>query len=229
MDRQPEKALMEDILQVRSYADADFSETDADFISRLQCLVVKYKRIPQNGDLILDLGCGPGNITERLVTLWPHTYVLGIDGSAEMLRTAQSRALEKFSSQVHIRYLKLHLSSQNIMHSTIKSSSSLVVSNSLLHHFKESRYFWKVVKSVAKKNSFVFHRDLRRPKSKEAAHLLQEKYASNCSQILKNDYMASLHAAFTLKEVREQLNDAKLPNLNVLSVGDQYLEVFGNL
>ena len=34
---------------------------------------------------IIDFGCGPGNITERLISVWPNAQVIGIDGSKEIV------------------------------------------------------------------------------------------------------------------------------------------------
>jgi trans-aconitate 2-methyltransferase len=38
---------------------------------------------------VVDLGCGPGNLTATLVQRWPNAHVLGIDSSAEMVRVAR--------------------------------------------------------------------------------------------------------------------------------------------
>jgi trans-aconitate 2-methyltransferase len=41
---------------------------------------------------VVDLGCGPGNLTATLARRWPHAGVLGIDSSPEMLaKAAESR------------------------------------------------------------------------------------------------------------------------------------------
>lgn len=37
---------------------------------------------------VVDLGCGPGNLTATLARRWPHAEVLGIDSSPEMLAKA---------------------------------------------------------------------------------------------------------------------------------------------
>lgn len=42
---------------------------------------------------VADLGCGPGNVTALLAERWPESSVLGLDGSAEMIAAAQSRAI----------------------------------------------------------------------------------------------------------------------------------------
>jgi trans-aconitate 2-methyltransferase len=40
---------------------------------------------------IVDLGCGPGNSTELLAKQFPSASILGLDSSAEMLKTARER------------------------------------------------------------------------------------------------------------------------------------------
>jgi trans-aconitate 2-methyltransferase len=40
--------------------------------------------------LVVDLGCGPGNLTALLARRWPEAEVVGVDSSAEMLRRARS-------------------------------------------------------------------------------------------------------------------------------------------
>lgn len=46
---------------------------------------------------VVDLGCGPGNLTATLARRWPHADVLGLDSSAEMLAkaSAESRGLAR--------------------------------------------------------------------------------------------------------------------------------------
>jgi len=39
-------------------------------------------------DLVVDLGCGPGNLTRTLARRWPDADVVGVDSSAEMVERA---------------------------------------------------------------------------------------------------------------------------------------------
>nr|WP_306917750.1 methyltransferase domain-containing protein [Arthrobacter sp. V4I6] len=45
-----------------------------------------------NPGLVVDLGCGPGNLTATLAARWPSAQVLGLDSSPEMLAQAAGRS-----------------------------------------------------------------------------------------------------------------------------------------
>jgi trans-aconitate 2-methyltransferase len=47
---------------------------------------------PDRPRQVVDLGCGPGNLTATLARRWPEARVLGLDSSAEMLERAAGQA-----------------------------------------------------------------------------------------------------------------------------------------
>lgn len=49
---------------------------------------------------VVDLGCGPGELTARLADRWPHAIVDGIDSSPEMIATAASYASDRVTFHV---------------------------------------------------------------------------------------------------------------------------------
>jgi SAM-dependent methyltransferase len=63
----------------------------ARFVSDLGAPVVELLA-PRPGERILDLGCGDGALTERLVALG--CQVVGVDGSAEQIAAARARGLD---------------------------------------------------------------------------------------------------------------------------------------
>lgn len=44
--------------------------------------------------VVVDLGCGPGNMTRTLAERWPRSRVIGLDSSADMVETARQMAAE---------------------------------------------------------------------------------------------------------------------------------------
>jgi trans-aconitate 2-methyltransferase len=54
----------------------------ADLVSRIQVAE------PQT---IVDLGCGPGNSTQVLISRWPNSKIIGVDSSTEMIEAARKR------------------------------------------------------------------------------------------------------------------------------------------
>ena len=88
MERVPEPELMEEKEQVISYDEADFSEEEVNLINQINHYLLRKNISLDEKDLIVDLGFGPGNISEKLAIQWPNTEVFGIDGSKEMILRA---------------------------------------------------------------------------------------------------------------------------------------------
>jgi trans-aconitate 2-methyltransferase len=54
--------------------------------------------------VVVDIGCGPGNSTELLARRWPHAKVIGIDTSADMLRQARARLPEQTFIEANVAH-----------------------------------------------------------------------------------------------------------------------------
>ena len=91
MQRVTEPELMLNPSQVNAYSEADFSSSDTKLLKDLEKFLLDEGREIELENLIIDLGCGPGNITERLAMKWPLAKVVGIDGSERMLSVARRR------------------------------------------------------------------------------------------------------------------------------------------
>ncbi len=230
MNRFPEPELMNDYSQVKAYAEADFFASDQAMVDSFKSFVTKAREKLDHDSLIIDLGCGPGNISEKLAFLWPNLDVIGIDGSENMIAFAKSKRIfldQKKKSKKKLSYLTLDISEIPTRSGLFKKPIFAIVSNSVLHHLRDPMVFWKALKKLSKPGVALFHKDLRRPESREHLIKLQQKYLCNAPKVLERDFIASLKAAFTLEEVALQLKEAGLDHLNVKEVDDRYIEVKG--
>jgi len=219
MERTSEPELMDDVQQVQAYASADFTASDQAAVARILALLAdgagQADRLR-----IVDLGCGPGNLTIPLAERLPGAEVVGIDGSREMLAAAQQRSV---SGRPRFRLMQLQDLSDDL------GRFDLLVSNSLLHHLHDPGLLWRTVSRLAAPGALVVVKDLRRPATPAEVDDLVHRYAAGAPPVLQRDYRASLHAAFRPEEVRQQLQRSGLITLQVQPLEDRYLEVWGRL
>ena len=136
MDRVKEPELMDTFEQAYAYADADFSSSEESLVNGLE----KYLKIKKldlySKSLIIDIGCGPGNISEKLSVRWPSVQIIGIDGSKEMLEIARKRreSIDDQARKSCLSYKLASLKSISKNSDNYKLNADLVVSNSVLHH-----------------------------------------------------------------------------------------------
>lgn len=229
MQRVPEPELMDEAFQVKAYAAADFSDGDHALIADLADYLCSANQIPHQGSMIVDIGCGPGNISEGLARYWPDSTVVGIDGSEAMLAVAKDRQQKASPDLKRLSYRCLNISAMASSSFALASNAHLIVSNSLIHHLHNPDQLWMAIKNVAAPGAVVFHRDLRRPSTSQQAAALQLKHLPHAPAVLIKDYLASLHAAFTVEEIRAQLVFEGLDHLKVVEIEDRYLQVSGRL
>jgi trans-aconitate 2-methyltransferase len=227
MDRIPEPELMDDPVQAAAYAAADFAASD-------QALVeVVLQRFSQAGlgTRLLDLGCGPGNISFRLAAACPAARVLGLDGAGAMLAIARQRQAADPGRWGRLAFrlatLPLPDGAPAGWEQPFAPPFSAVISNSLLHHLHDPGVLWRSLRQLAAPGAAVMVRDLRRPTTAGELEALVALHAATAPAVLRRDFALSLRAAFRADEVRTQLQTAGLPELTVRDVGDRYLEVVG--
>ena len=216
MKRIPEaEELMDDADQALAYAEADFSASNELFIQLFEKLYAN-----EFGGSALDLGCGPADIPIRFALRYPRARIDALDGARAMLNLAQ-KAIENegLTQQVklHCRYLPAQLDRKY----------DALLSNSLLHHLNDPLDLWQTIRNSAAAGATVLIMDLLRPESPQTVDTLVAEYAHDAPDVLRRDFEASLYAAYTLDEVREQLSAASLEGLTVSQVSDRHLAVHG--
>ncbi len=220
MERIPEPELMEEAEQALAYAGADFSEPHERFVELFaECFPASALT-----GRVLDLGCGPGDISCRFARAHPSCTIEGVDGAAAML--AQGRALiirQGLAERIHLHQLRLPCESLPA------GPYEAVISNSLLHHLADPAVLWDAVDSASQPGTRVFIMDLLRPASERQARALVEQYAGGEAEILRHDFYHSLLAAYRPAEVAVQLAAAGLEQLAIRVVSDRHFIVYGGV
>lgn len=218
MERIPEAQLMDDFEQARAYALADFEEPHSRFIALFR------ERFPDEAmeGVVLDLGCGPGDVTRRFANAYPACRIHAIEGAESMLMFARQMIdFERLHERV--RLFKRLLPTDSLP----KAQYDAVICNSLLHHLDDPMVLWQSVRQFGKPGAAVFVMDLRRPDNAAEAQAMRRRYAEHEPLVLQHDFYNSLLAAYTPEEVTAQLREAGLEHLLVETVSDRHLVVSG--
>ena len=199
MERIPETELMEKEEQVISYDEADFSEGEVNLINQINHYLLRKNISLGEKDLIVDLGCGPGNISEKLAIKWPNTEVVGIDGSKEMILRAEYNRKNSTNRKklINLRYICSDIKDIKLNNTLLKKRISLLVSNSLIHHISNLEDFFNTIRGLSNDITVNFHKDLKRPLDEKSALELKAQCSTKYNEILTNDYYASLRASYT--------------------------------
>jgi ubiquinone/menaquinone biosynthesis C-methylase UbiE len=218
--RIPEPELMDDPAQAAAYAAADFSVPHQLFVD---LFITRFPDMVDADRRILDLGCGPADVTVRLARALPAATFVGVDGAPAMLAEGRRRVeAEKLSSRVEL--LEVRLSATGGV--PPGAVFDAVVSNSLLHHLADPDALWNTIRAVARPGAPVLVMDLCRPADTEAAAGLVNAYAAGEPDVLRCDFYASLCAAYRPGEVRAQLAAAGF-DFSVDTPTDRHLVVTG--
>jgi SAM-dependent methyltransferase len=219
MDRVPEPELMDDAEQARAYAAADFSEPHEAFVAHFRRLFPAFAR-----GRVLDLGCGPADVTIRFARAYPATKLDGMDGAeimAGLARTDVARA--GVGARVAIRTLRLPAADLG------SAGYDAIICNSLLHHLADPHVLWQTVAAAARTGAPVLVMDLCRPASREAAHGLVGTHAAGAPAVLARDFFHSLLAAYRPEEVSGQLRATGLNQMKIEKVSDRHWLAYGHV
>ena len=219
MDRHPESEFMDDPAEALAYARADFDAVNQAFVERMLCVAG-----PRGRAATLDLGTGPGDIPIRVIHARPDWHVAAVDASEAMIELARA-AIHRAGLDGCIQPVLADAKATGLP----RAAFDVIFSNSILHHVTRVDLLWAEVKRLAAPGAAVFLRDLARPESPEAAWAIVRRYTANESDLLQQEFYRSLLSAYTVDEVRVQLDHSGLQTLQVAMVTDRHLDVFGRL
>ncbi len=219
MQRIIEPELMGGLEQAVSYAQADFEEPHSQVIKQFD---IEFPEAQICGN-VLDLGCGPGDISFRFAYRFPQAKITGIDGADVMIDLARERKEREPGLGDRISFIEGLISGAAIP----SIPYEVIISNSLLHHLHNPQLLWETILQYASFRTKIFIVDLCRPADKKEAEGIVNKYAANEPAVLKKDFYHSLLAAFEPREVENQLARADLTELTVKILSDRHLLIYG--
>ena len=220
MPRTPEPEVMDEPEGAEAYALSDFSDVNQAFVDAMLAFIGTLDEARA-----VDLGTGPGDIPIRIVRARPSWHVVGVDMSEPMLAFARKTAEEAGLAP------SLEWTCADAKDTGLPAHAfDVVLSNSILHHLNDTEAFWSEVKRLGKPSAFVCCRDLARPVTTEAARKIVARYGGVGSDLMQRDYYNSLLAAYTVDEVRSQLEAADITaDIHVDMITDRHWHAFGRL
>jgi ubiquinone/menaquinone biosynthesis C-methylase UbiE len=210
MQRVTEPEVMDSPQEAIEYDAMDFLDVNTAFAESALPLC------PETA-LILDAGTGTARIPIIMCQRRPQWQIIGIDLAQSMLEIGRQN-VEQASLQQQI---KLELVDAKQMPYP-DAHFDMVISNSIIHHLPNPLPFLQEVKRVLKPNGAIFLRDLMRPNTQEILEEIVNKYAANCNEHQKMLFRDSLHAAFTLDEINELMQQAALENVHIYQSSDRH-------
>ena len=171
---------------------------------------------PCRGGEILDVGTGPGQIPIALCQADPNAKVLGIDLAETMLAVAK-RNIARAGLSDRIRVALVDAKAM-----ALDAQFEGVISNTIVHHIPEpSTALAEMARWVAPGGTLMV-RDLYRPDDLQTLETLVTTHAGSEPPAARALFGASLHAALTLAEIRDIVEDLGLPPEEVVMTSDRH-------
>lgn len=156
--------------------------------------------IIHDGDVVLDLGCGPANQLAMVARLNPDAHFIGVDLSLPMLEQAAALADRLALRNIDFRHADI---SDLVNFGT--ASIDAVISTVALHHLSDRAALEKTLAGIArvlKPGGGIYLVDFGHLKSEASMDYFAHQYADRQPESFTLDYLNSLRAAFTVDDFR---------------------------
>ena len=205
LPRTLEPEVMDSAAEAREYDAMDHTEVNTAFVTDLLAAIANA-RTPAESLKLLDCGTGTARIPLELARRTDHVEITAVDLSVRMLEVGQTHIDRAgLSSCVHLEIADCKSLP------FLDNSFDVVISNSLIHHLPEPRQALAEFVRVLRPAGHLFLRDLVRPESISDVDELVARHANGESPRSRSLFRDSLHAALTLAEIRDLLEDLNLP------------------
>lgn len=218
MQRVLEPEVMDTLQEAVDYDAMDFTKVNTAFAKQAVELG------SDASEFVLDAGTGTARIPIIICQMrysrreWPlrsHWQVTGIDLAENMLqlgrKNIEAAGLEK--------QIKLEIVDTKQL-PYADGYFDMVMSNALVHHLPDPLPFFLEIKRVVKPNGAVFVRDLIRPVDEVTMNAIVDRIGTEYNEHQKMLFRDSLHAAFTLDEIKALIEKSGLEGIKVYQSSD---------
>ncbi|MEX0737542.1 MAG: methyltransferase domain-containing protein [Bacteroidota bacterium] len=208
--RMLEAEVMDTREDALEYDAMDFTEVNTSFVERAVQLA------PERGT-VLDIGTGTARIPILLARRRPFWRITAIDLSSNMLHVGEQNVREVgLEKQITLKLVDAkRLPFQD-------GEFDTVVSNSIVHHIPDPGPFFHEFKRVVAQGGAILVRDLFRPDDEATLNEIVAKVCVNDTEYQTKLFRDSLHAAFTLEEVRQLASTAGLHDVRIYQSSDRH-------
>lgn len=167
--------------------------------------------------LLLDVGCGPGNIVLKIAQRCPRLSIIGLDYSQTMVQTARRTAAE-MGVAGRVFFQRADAGRMPFA----GGSFDIVLSNSVLHHLADPARTFREMLRVVKPGGDILVRDLRRP-SRIAYGWHVRWYGRHYSGMMKKLFEDSVRAAYTPEELAGLLGNSGILRARIFLQGRSHM------
>ena len=189
-------------------------------------------RIPPRGECtppaaalrMLDVGTGTALIPIEFCRSFPNLRIVAIDLANEMLKLATANVERAgFRDRIELRLVD----AKRIP--CPDGEFATVVSNSIIHHIPRPLDSLAEMVRVLAPGGLLFVRDLLRPRTEAELEALVTTYTPGATPSMRQLFRQSLHAALTVEEVADMLDQLGLNRAGVRATSDRHWTFSGVL
>ena len=165
-------------------------------------IISELKKYTLNG-LLVDVGCGSGNLIVEIAQKYNNIDLIGIDISDEILELAKQRVIKnELNERVNFKIGNV----ENLPFSD--NSIDFIISSLSLHHWSNPKMAFKELIRILKGDGLLLIFDFRRNSRKFFYGLMTFATKIVVPKTLKeiNEPLGSLQAGYTAEEIREILS-----------------------
>ena len=211
-----EPEVMDTVAEAADYNSMDHSTVNRsfvdDFIGSLSHLPVT-----PNSLCVFDAGTGTALIPLELMKRGLRICITASDLAEQMLIVARKNVEEAG----HRESIRLVLCDCKCLPDE-SASYDAVMSNSIIHHIPEPRHVLAELWRILKPGGLLFVRDLMRPKDDATLDAIVQAYAGTANTHQQQMFRDSLHAALTVEEVCEILQQNGIPTAGTRPSSDRH-------